>query len=399
MYSSANARAIAGALVAILSCWSGVVEAKNGFRVLYNFNGTPDGSIPYGGLLRAKDGNLYGTTFGGGTAGEGTVFQLSPDGAETVLHSFAGGATDGAEPLDELVTDQAGNLYGTTQIGGPNDAGVLFKVALNHTESVLHFFTDTPDGAIGFAGLVEGVDGNLYGGTVGGGTFGNGTIFRSTPSGSLTVLYNFTGNEGFGPTHSLILNRSGNLYGTSDGSGPLGHGTVYKLTPEGTLNTLYAFSGGGDGGEPELSLIRDKSGNLYGTTQARGIPNCAYGWGGCGVVFKLAPDGTKSTLHSFTGGQDGGQPFAGLIMDEAGNLYGTTVNGGSKKCNNGCGVVFKIAPDGTETTLHKFTGSDGSNPGARLIADGHKKFRHLYGTARHGGTSGHGVIFEIKLKS
>jgi uncharacterized repeat protein (TIGR03803 family) len=399
MRSDVNLRTVSGVLVVALSFWSVSAEAKDGFKVLYNFNGTPDASHPFGALLRTGDGSLNGTTFGGGTVSEGAVFRLASDGTESVLHSFTGGATDGAEPLAELIADEAGNLYGTTQVGGSKDDGAVFKITPSGTESVLHFFTDKPDGATLAAGLLLGKDGNLYGGTVVGGKSQLGTLFQMSVGGATTILHSFNGNDGVGPSRSLISDKAGNLYGTTDTFGDFGHGTIFKLTTTGKLRTLYAFSGGSDGGEPESSLVRDKDGNLYGTTQARGIANCNYGWGGCGVVFKLAPDGTETTLYSFTGGDDGGQPSAGLIIDAAGNLYGTTEFGGSANCTHGCGVVFRIAPDSTEITLHAFSGQDGSSPVARLTADGKKTFKHLYGVTSDGGSSGHGTIFEIKLKS
>ena len=198
------------------------------------------------------------------------------------------------------------------------------------------------------------------------------------------MLHSFTdGNDGGYPYVRLIKDAAGNLYGTTASGGADGAGTVFRLAPDGTETILYSFTGGSDGSNPVAGLIKDAKDNLYGTTFAGGTNNA-------GAVFKLAPDGTETVLHSFTGGKDGINPYARLIKDAAGNFYGTTYAGGA----DGAGTVFKVAPGGTETILHSFTGgSDGSNPVAGLIAN---KKGHLFGTTQLGGADGSGTVFELK---
>ncbi|HEY5048435.1 MAG TPA: choice-of-anchor tandem repeat GloVer-containing protein [Rhizomicrobium sp.] len=266
-------------------------------------------------------------------------------------------------------------------------------------ESVVYAFQGGNDGEYPRARLTRDKLGNFYGTTYqGGAKYSLGTVFKVTPQGQETILYTFGGqvHAGDSPLAGLIRDRAGNLYGTasSGGSGcgvDGGCGTVFKLAPDGTETPLYVFGGGSDGASPTAGLLRDKSGNFYGTAELGGNQNCQ---GGCGVVFKLAPDGTETVLYSFKGGNDGMYPFAALIDDAAGNFYGTTPSGGGgSACTYGCGTVFKLAPDGTETVIHAFAGgTDGFQPLGRLIADGSG---NLYGTTSLGGTGGSGIIFKI----
>jgi uncharacterized repeat protein (TIGR03803 family) len=384
--------------------FSGAI-AKSGFAVLYTFCSQPnctDGGYPKSALIKDKAGNLYGTTSGGGVYGSyGTVFKLAPDGTETVLHAFAG--ADGAGPDAGLLMDKAGDLYSTTSEGGGagcyggNGCGIVFELAPDGTETVLHAFTGA-DGANPYAGVIRDKAGNLYGTTWEGGAcdeqYGCGTAFKLSTDGIETVLYEFTdGNDGGYPFGGLIKDKEGNLFGTTESGGSgtgcpgsVGCGTVFKLARNGAETVLYAFNGGSDGLEPLAGLIMDKAGNLFGTTAYGGGTGC--GGAGCGTVFKLAPNGAESVLHAFVG-SDGANPFAGLIMDEKGNLYGTTYSGGAA----GDGTVFKLKPDGTETVLHFFAGWDGAVPGAALLMD---KKGNLYGTTEYGGTNDVGIVFELK---
>jgi uncharacterized repeat protein (TIGR03803 family) len=300
-------------------------------------------------------GNLYGTTSGGGTSGAacngygcGTVYMLDPTGKETVLYNFSGGV-DGATPNAGLVRDAAGNLYGTTYLGGAYDWGTAFMVDASGNETVLHSFNGaTGDGGDVIGGLIRDTAGNLYGMTQGGGisgctpdlNIGCGTIYQITPTGAETVLFSFpyppTDGEWPGDEH-LLRDHAGNLYGTTQGgaSDP-SYGKIVKLDPAGGLTILHSFAGGAGGADPWAGLIRDPEGNLYGTTSSGGGGGgkCS---GGCGTVFRLSTTGVFTVLHEFTGGPDGGIPFAGLVRDSAGNLYGMTLVGGI-----GDGVVFKI---------------------------------------------------------
>jgi uncharacterized repeat protein (TIGR03803 family) len=389
------------------------------FAVLHSFTGPPtDGTNPVAGLVRDAAGNLYGATPDNPYAA-GTVFKLSSDCTETVLYSFTGGA-DGAYPEAGLIRDKAGNLYGTTAGGGAHayDYGVVFKLGATGTQTVLHSFTGRADGANPFAGLIEDASGNLYGTTYYGANpacnvgLGCGTVFTlircdSEPSGyEFKVLYSFTGGaDGGSPQAGLLRDAAGNLYGTTDLGGAeseacsgFGHacGVVFKLSPTGTESVLHTFTGGADGANPYAGLTQDAAGNLYGTASGGGSSACNPPYG-CGVVFKLSPTGPDFTvLHSFTGGADGQLPLAGLVRDAAGNLYGTTAFGGAS--DNG--VVFKLSTTGIEMVLHSFTGgADGAQPYAGLILD---LAGNLYGTTKYGGDNSStcykgtcGVVFRL----
>lgn len=379
-------------------------NAYASFRVLYTFKGGSDGSGSVASLIADAAGNLYGTTAsGGGTGcgggGCGTVFRLAPNGTETVLYSFAGGE-DGAYPVAGLIMGGSGNFYGTTSGGGTDGCegegcGTVFKLAPDGTETVLHAFAGGSDGSAPEAGLIMDSSGELYGTTVSGGSGANGTVFKLAPDGTETVLYAFQGgSDGGNPYAGLIMDKSGNLFGTTEYGGTGGivsAGTVFEVMPDGHEKVLWDFCSRdscGDGEFPVAGLIRDKAGNLYGTTT----------WGGIiGTAFKLAPDGTETVLHDFADRPDGANPYGGLVIDKSGNLYGTTFQGG-KVCGDygsSCGTVFKIAPDGTETVLHAFRKlkGDGIIPQSGLIKDARG---NLYGTTPtltwH---SGDGTIFEI----
>lgn len=368
--------------------------------VLYSFTGGTDGGSPEAGLIRDASGNLYGTTTFGGDpdADVGVVYAVDPAGKETVLHTFTGGA-DGASSFANLLRDEWGNLYGTTGYGGTAGEGTVFKVTPHGKHTVLHSFTGKRgDGSLPFAGLICGRHGNLYGTTMFGGRANNGrkygTVFKLSKVGKETILYSFKGAaDGAYPTADLVRDEYGNLYGTTSGGYNTNNGTVFKLDPKGHETVLYRFTGGADGGFPWAGLLRDPEGNLYGTTQYGGNLAC-YAPYGCGTVFKVSPKGKFTVLHSFTGAPDGQLPLGGLIRDAKGNLYGTTYIGGTGPCFNdvsyGCGIVFKVDDSGAETVLYSFTGgTDGAYPVAgRLVRD---KAGNLYGA--NGG--GQGVVYKL----
>lgn len=387
--------------------------------------------------------------------------------AETVPYTFTG-ASDGAGPAAGFIFDSNGNLYGTTVNGGdtsgancpglnpPTGCGVVFELSSPSggagpwTETVLYTFTGGSDGAYPQASLIFDSNGNLYGTTSNGGKMsgaicsglgGCGVVFELAPPKSgtgpwtETPIYTFTGlnSDGAVPYASLIFDSKGNLYGTTigggtgDGKGHNQDGTVFELTPPSggsgpwTEKTLYSFTGGSDGGDPVANLIFDTNGNLYGTTILGGITsgvNCGASVG-CGVIFELSPPSggsgpwTETPLYSFTGKADGSYPYAGLIFDSNGNLYGTTATGGVKsgpvcKGTNGCGVVFRVSPpsdgsgDWTESAIYSFvSGSDGGFPYAGLTFDSNG---NLYGTTVQGGNTtganctdfdGCGVVFKL----
>ena len=256
--------------------------SARGFNVLYTFSGGNDGGNPYAALIDIK-GNRYGTTYAGGMNNAGTVFRLAPDGTETVLYSFTGGS-DGGNPLAErLIKDAADNLYGTTLVGGVNNGGTVFRVAPDGTETVLHAFAGGNDGSNPSAGVIANRKGDLFGTTLGGGVNSDGTVFRLAPDGTETVLHAFAGNDGAHPLAALIRDKADNFYSTTDLGGTNNQGTVFRLAPDGTETVLYSFdsvANAADGFEPYAGLIKDESGNLYGTTYAGGAD-------ANGVVFKI----------------------------------------------------------------------------------------------------------------
>jgi uncharacterized repeat protein (TIGR03803 family) len=498
--------------------------------VLYNFTGGADGANPYGGVIADADGNLYGTTHGGGSFEDGVVYKLSPSGVEKVLYNFGKFGTGGGVPADGVVRDSAGNLYGTAttavykltasgqytvlafpfgcRTGGEVWAGVVLDAAGNlyGTSGIPTYGqclgdTPVPNGAVykldtagqlsvlyrfpgasrpqpetgaelnsavmldsagnlygatsngGLAGMVYKLDsagqettlysfpaapggtraigpvigdsaGNLYGTTQEGGTYNRGVLYKVDSAGKESALYNFTdgvdpfvardsagnlygaaGNSatGLGEIYKLsaageysvlysftggadgssgsgvIVGPGGNLYGVSGGN--VVPGLVFKLSPSGQFTVLYAFTGGADGSLPNGGLILDSAGNLYGTTNEGGL--------GTGVVYKLDPSGQETVLHSFTGGADGGDAFAGVIRDAAGNLYGTTAGYGElANGNQGSGVVFELDAAGNYTVLYTFTdGADGGGPEAGVVRD---STGNLYGTTTFGGSTGPG---------
>jgi uncharacterized repeat protein (TIGR03803 family) len=338
----------AGIILAVFSILFllGTIAAKRvqaqTFTLLHSFSGS-DGATPYAGLVRDSDGNLYGTTYFGGPHVGGTVFKLDTSGVLTVLYSFSGLNNDGADPRAGLVGDSDGNLYGTTVAGGSYGSGTVFKLDTSHTLTVLYSFSGGGDGAQPQAGLVRDSDGNLYGTTVAGGSNGSGTVFKLGTSHTLTVLYSFSGgSDGAHPLAGLVRDSDGNLYGTTPNGGGSGLGAVFKLDTSHTLTVLYSFAGG-DGANPYAGLVRDSDGNLYGTT-----PNG--GGSGLGAVFKLDTSHTLTVLHSFSGGtNDGATPYAGLVRDSDGNLYGTTVSGGSS--NRGTVFVVSTTPQGAAAVI------------------------------------------------
>ena len=339
----------------------------------YSFHGK-DGFNSWASLLRDAKGNLYGTTIWGGgpdcpgkgNPGCGVVFKLDPAGKnETVLYKFAGNCNDkrdGMNPEGVPVMDAAGNLYGTTFSGGPplHCFGTAFAVSGTGKETILHVFKGAPDGMNGGLGLVKRGAHSLYGVTSSGGNEGQGTAFRMSTKGKETILYNFTGgsSNGGAPASVLAFDKAGNLYGTTliGGTNCGGDcGTVFELSPNGggwTHKTLYVFcqlSSCDDGRQPLRGpLVLDGAGNIYGTTEEGGVQHDCNSGAGCGTVFKLDANGNETVLYSFTGGADGNAPGAGLTMDDKGNLYGTAGEGGDVNCKldvgYGCGVVFELTP-------------------------------------------------------
>jgi uncharacterized repeat protein (TIGR03803 family) len=308
----------------------------------------------------------------------------------TTLHIF--NETDGNAPKGALVLGTNGNFYGITQYGGTSTnfciggCGTVFEISPGGAFTSRHSFTNY-DGSDPRGGLAQGSDGNLYGTTAAGGFFGPGglgTVFRMTPSGVITTIHSFDiGGGGIGPEGDLIEGRDGDFYGTTAGGGaPVGG--VFRITTNGVFKQLVGVN------QPGAGVIQGSDGNFYGTAQFGGSStNCI---GGCGVVFKITPNGVLTTLHSFDG-SDGSWPLAGLVQGSDGNLYGTTSGGvTSQNCSNGCGTVFQITTNGDFTTLHAFTGPEGREPHAGLVQGSDGNF---YGTAYAGGASFFGTVFQM----
>ena len=296
-----------------------------------------------------------------------------------------------------LVRDSLGNLYGTTERGGttdcPGGCGVVFKVDPSGVESVLHAFTGPPDGKLPMAGLLLDAAGNLYGTTFEGGPSFFGAVFKVDANGNETVLHGFAGAGS--PHAGLISDSAGNLYGDLEfGAMENAVGSVFKIDPSGNYTELFAFDAKNEGRAPRARLALDAAGNLYGTTNVGGTGGCEFN-NGCGVVFKLDPNGNETVLHNFTSGADGAHPDAGVVIDAAGNLYGTTRDGGSASAcisSPGCGVLYKLDSSGNETVLIRFKGRLGVNPLGDLVRDAHG---NLFGTTTRGGSLGFGVVFEL----
>jgi uncharacterized repeat protein (TIGR03803 family) len=342
-----------------------------------------------------------------GTANAGTL---------KTLYLFGGGKKDGGYPVSRLLPDGAGGFYGTSEIGGGNgcktDSGIgcgtVFHYSASGKESVLYSFKGGSDGASPYDPVIMDSQDNLYGTTGLGGNSacnapsGCGTVFKIAPDGTETMLYVFNGSEGAIPVAPLIADAKGNLYGTTEyGGNPNcsgGCGAVFEIMARGKYQTLYSFTGGADGAHPVSALLLDNKGNVTGTAPAGGIANgnCS---GGCGTVFGLSPKGKFTTLYAFQGGSDGAGPTALLIADAKGNFYSTTGAGGdADNCSGGCGTVFRLTPKGKKTILYTFSGqADGANPSAGVSFD---SAGNLFGTTVAAGYLGQcgtgcGTVFEI----
>jgi uncharacterized repeat protein (TIGR03803 family) len=380
------------------------------FSTLVDFNGT-NGQEPLGTLIQGSDGNLYGTTYAGGANGYGSIYKMTPTGTLTTIYSFCSetGCTDGANPAAALVLGSDGNFYGTTWAGGvfepmPNPSaygGTVFRITPAGVLTTLYNFcsessTACYDGEEPSGTLIQGANGNLYGTTVYGGYGGVGTIFMVIPTGGIEVtLYSFCSQpgctDGVSPGPGLTQDTNGNFYGTTQVGGANQDGTVFELTAEGGLITLYSF-GGPDGVVPNSQLLPTGNGSFYGTTAGGGA-------NGDGTLFEITTGGTLTTLHSFDG-KDGQHPFGQLVQTSNGNLYGVTQNGGasfsssSPSIANGYGSVFEMTPAGALTTVHSFDGTDGYGASGLVQADG-----TLYGTTSSGGpagaNNGDGTVFSL----
>jgi len=359
-----------------------------------------NGALPeFESLIQGTDGNFYGTTYGGGNSicagGCGTVFKISPGGTVSTLHSFAG--TDGGGPIAGLLQASNGDFYGTTVYGGASGDGTVFKITSGGALTTLHSF-DGADGESPYGALVQGANGSLYGITLYGGSNntcvdGCGTVFKITPTGALTTLYNFCSQtncaDGDTPFAGLLQATDGSFYGTTYNGGndtcESGCGTIFKITHGGTLTTLYSFCSQAnctDGINPSDALVQGANGNLYGTARYVGA-------NGGGSVFEITAGGTLTTIYSFDG-SNGDTPIAGVVQATDGNFYGTTAGGGT----DNSGTIFKVTNGHIVSTLHNFDITDGQYPYAGLLQATNGIF---YGLTYGGGPTGEGTIFSLSV--
>lgn len=378
---------------------------------LVNFAGA-NGNAPIGSMVQGADGNFYGTTNDGGQVGSvecygngcGTVFKMTPAGTLTTLYFFCSqvGCPDGEYPQASLVIGSDGNLYGTTVGGGiiggacgQPGCGTVFRITPAGTLTTLHKFCSEPNCADGYSpsgGLLLASDGNLYGATLSGGVDAFGVLYKIAPDGTFTTFYNFCSlqhcADGESSMGNLIQAADGNLYGTTEQGGAANEGTVFKITLGGTLATLHSFISN-EGSFPQSGLTQGNDGNFYGAAQAGGITNDVCSPAGCGTIYKITPGGALTVLHEFTGA-DGSIPISGLVQATNGKLYGGTWWQGP----NNCGTLYEVTTSGAFSTVYNFNCYDGQSPmGAPMQSvDG-----SVYGTAAGGGSSGLGTVFRLNL--
>jgi uncharacterized repeat protein (TIGR03803 family) len=362
------------------------------FKVIYSFSGGVDGGNPVNGLTMGEAGALFGTTTAGGTSGNGVVFRMNGNGTETVLHSFAGGSADGATPNGGLLKTGA-TIYGTTTAGGASGQGTVFKL-VGTTETVLYSFAGGNDGAVPQSGLVMDAGGNLYGTTNQGGPAGTGTVYElvapSHPNGTWKekVLYAFGASpDGANPIGSVAFDAKGNLYGTTSAGGANGYGTIFELkASKWTETTLHDFQNGNDGGTPYAGIVGDMKGNLYGAATQGGV-------NGGGTTFQLTPAGNGwnfNVLASQPGWGISGDE-RNVLVDSAGNVYGTTHCDGT----NSAGTIYEISPSGNGWNYSLLYTFNGGGDGVYSISNLVMKNGKLFGTTIYGGAHSAGDVFEI----
>ena len=369
-------------IILTLACFLMLVSSAGAqVTLLYNF-GTHAGDPAHpnypGFVVQGRDGNLYSTSNDGGTDNAGTVFKITPAGQVSVLYSFDG--VTGALPSSGLTLGTDGNFYGTTFENGPSNYGTVFKITAEGKLTLLHGFDDS-DGAAPWGAPVEGTDGAFYGTTEDGGSANCGTVYRVTAGGTFKTLYNFDGTHGCQPLAPLVLGNDGNFYGTAltGGNNPA-LGAIFKITPAGEITLLHSFDGT-HGFSPYAPLMQASDGNFYGTTVNGGNNE--------GVVFKVSPAGVFTDLHDFDLSQDGGEPFSALVQGTNGVLYGTTAYGGAFNV----GTIYSISlGSGNLSALYSFDVTSGSAPGAALTQHTNGSF---YGDSAWGGSDNLGTLYSF----
>ena len=315
-----------------------------------------DGSYPQVGLVQASDGNFYGVTYSGGdlSCGCGTVFKITPAGAFTTLHTFRNG--DGKSPTGPLIQAKDGNLYGTTLNGGTHGVGTIFKITLGGSLTTIFYFGGQDGDGDPYSGVIQGTDGNFYGTTEWGGTEGVGSVFKVTPGGMYTMLHSFNGTDGAWVTAGLVQASDGNFYGATKEGGPNGNGTLFKITPNGTFTTLHTFADYTFGRYPNGSLVQGTDGNLYGVTISGGFYQD-------GTLFKTTIEGDLTSLHQFNATKGEGLWPGTLVHAKDGNFYGTTYHGGA-----GYGTVVRLSVPSASRTSRRPSMTTATTSMARLPA-------------------------------
>jgi uncharacterized repeat protein (TIGR03803 family) len=380
-FSAAQKRTLAGggfhATRTQSAALKGAALPGSKYKVLYNFAGEPDGSGSGAEVTLDSSGNIYGTTDYGGANGYGTLFKLA-NGKETVVHSF-GGSGDGETPDGAVFIESNGNMIGTTTFGGGGGNGGIWQLATDGTYSVLHDFT-ADEGNLARGKLIQDKDGNFYGTCLFGGSTGDGTVYEYSAAGTLTILHTFGGTDGQYPEHGVVMDKKGNLYGVTAFGGTGDNGSVYEIAKNGTFTSLYSFTGGNDGGFLYGGLAIDKKGNLYGSADDDGTGNA-------GTVFKMTSKGALTTIYDFTGGADGGNPEGDMLLLGK-TLYSAATTGAA----NGLGGVYSVSLKGKEKVLGEFSDANGNYYSAGVTPSG----KILYGTTEYGGSSDNGVVFSVK---
>ena len=380
--------AVCAALVAL----SSGAEADRRFHLLYTFQKS-DGAHPVAAPVLDADGNLYGTARYGGSLNSGVVYKLAPDGSQTVLADFHG-KKSGRYPDAPVWRDASGNLFGTTSVTTRRlPYGTVFEIGQSGQQQVLHRFSQNdPAGYDPEGGVIGDGQGNLYGTTTSGGAKQGGTVFTLAPNGKMTVLHAFDANSGdaSAPWGSLVMDAGANLYGISERGGAYGSGALFKIAPDGTESVLYSFGGDPGTGYAPTGVLIDAAGNFIVSTNGGGA------WS-AGVIDKITPDGTLTVLHAFNSPTDGALPNGAMVADTKGNFYGTTNSGGGP---SNFGTVFELSPGGRFHVLHAFGAHDrstrkGVKPQAGLAIDA---AGNLYGTTSLSGPPGYGTVFEIDAK-
>jgi uncharacterized repeat protein (TIGR03803 family) len=346
--------------------------------VLYNFGsngGDPEDPEPPGIISQGRDGNLYSTTYSGGSTQDGTVFKITPTGKMTILYDFDN--TQGVDPTSGLTLATNGKLYGAASLGGASSYGTLFKTTPGGTLTTLYNFTGGNDGGFPSGPPIQSTDGNLYGTVGGGGKFGCGTVYKVAHAEKVITLHQFDGKNGCSPASPLSLGSDGNFYGITRTGGNADYGLIFKVTPTGRFTVIYRL---GRRTGPAYALILANDGDFYGATTSGGQ--------GYGTVFKITPAGKLTILHNFTE-IEGYAPPTGLMEATDGNFYGTRGGGADNY-----GSIFKITPRGHFKVLYYFDDTTGAFPLGNLIQ---RTNGILYGETNLGGTAGYGVFYKLDI--